>query len=303
MNDVPTAVVKTSLHQLAESTSYGSVVILVVAIVAAYWLSRLIGQVFIKAAQFVAVRADNSSTEERAIRLRKVETYLSITVALLRAVIVAVIAYAVWRLLNPRGSELIATIGASTLLIVLASGTIGALLKDVMAGANMIIEGWFTIGDYIKIEPFSGVSGVVERATLRSTKLRSLSGEVIWVHNQHIQGVRVTPRGVKTLAVDVFVSDETRGTQAVENIIRTMPTDTTMLAEKLRIDTIDKWADKLWRITIMGKTLPGREWLIEKYFIDALDKIEDSLMVQAPITRYADPVAEKKFRRAVRINK
>ncbi len=167
-----TTEVKTFLHQLADGSSYGSIVILIVAIVAAYWLSRIIGQLFIKVAQLIAVRADSSSSDERTIQLRKVETYLSITVALLRAVVVAVIAYAVWRLLNPGGSELIATIGASTLFIVLASGTIGALLKDVMIGANMIIEGWFTIGDYIKIEPFGDVSGVVERATLRSTKLR-----------------------------------------------------------------------------------------------------------------------------------
>jgi small-conductance mechanosensitive channel len=295
--------VKTFLHQIADGGTYGSIVILVVAIVIAYWLSRSIGQLFIKIAQLIAVRADSSSNDERTIQLRKVETYLSITVALLRAVMVALIAYAVWRLLDPGGSELIATIGASTLFIVLASGTIGALLKDVMNGANMIIEGWFTIGDFIKIEPFSEMAGVVERATLRSTRLRGLNGEIIWVHNQYIQGVRVTPRGVRTIAVDIFVSDQEKATHEIRGIIDTMPLGPTMLAKKPAITATDQWADQLWRITVTGQTLPGREWLIDQYFIDALEELDDSLMVQKPITRNADPVAEKKFQRAVRVKK
>lgn len=82
------------------------------------------------------------------------------------------------------------------------------MLRDLTAGTAMIAEQWFNVGDYIRVEPFIDVGGVVERATLRSTKLRSLNGEIIWLHNQHIHGIKVTPRGIRTMAVDIFVNDE-----------------------------------------------------------------------------------------------
>ncbi len=113
----------------------------------------------------------------------------------------------------------------------------------------------------------------------------------------------MTPRGVRTIAVDIFVSDSEKATREVQKIIDTMPTGATMLAKKLTITSTEKWADSLWRITVRGQTPPGREWLIDQYFVDALEELDESLMVQKPITRNADPVAEKRFRRAVRVKK
>lgn len=303
MNETTNQGVREFTQFFSQSGSYRSVLLLAIAVVVAYWVSQIVAMAFIKAAQLIAVRADNSPDETKLIRLRRVETYLSITVALMRALIVAVTAYVVWRLLSPGGNETIAAIGASALFVVLASGTIGSILKDVTAGATMIIERWFTIGDYIKIEPFAHVSGVVERATLRSTKLRALNGEEIWVHNQYIQAVRVTPRGVRTVAVDIFVKDKTKAHEEINKIISTLPIGPTLLAKKPKITITEKWATNLWRITVVGQTLPGREWLIENYFVDALEELDDTLMAQKPIVRIADPVAEKRFKRAVRIKK
>lgn len=110
--------------------------------------------------------------------------------------------------LSPAASSSTAAIGAGALFIVLTGGTIGVMLRDLTAGTAMIAGQWFNVGDYIMVVHFIDVGGVVERATLRSTKLRSLSGEIIWLHNQHIHGIKVTPRGIRTMAVDIFVNDE-----------------------------------------------------------------------------------------------
>src|SRR5690606_30921991 len=116
-------------------------------------------------------------------------------------------------------------------------------LRDITAGATMIIERWFTVGDFIKVEPFMDVSGVVERLTLRSTRIRSMSGEVIWLHNQQIQGVHVTPYGLRTEAVDVFVSDRKKGEKLIADITNTIPTGTLLLAKPLRVVSTEKWGD------------------------------------------------------------
>ena len=291
------------INFLNTTGTFRSLIILLLAVLVAIILSKLIAGIFVKIVQFTAVRADTASTEEKTLQYRRIETVLSVFVALLRGLIVAVVAFYVWKILNPNGNEALATVGAGAIFAVIAGGTISSILKDITAGVTMIAEQWFTIGDYIKVEPFNDMSGVVEKMTLRSTQIRSISGEIIWLHNQNIQAVRVTPRGVRTLAVDIFVSDQQKAEAAITKIINSIPTGHLMLARKLRISSKDKWSDDLWRLTVTGQTTPGREWLIEDYFIDALQGLPKNLMVQKPIVRMADSAAEKRFKRAVRVKK
>jgi small conductance mechanosensitive channel len=293
-----------------EPNAYRSVLILMACIIVAYILSKFLADLIIKIAQKVSVRSDIESNEERFIKLRQVETYLSVSIAIVRAIIVAVVAYVAWILISPSASSGAAAIGASAFFIVFAGQTLGMILRDVTAGAIMIIEQWFNVGDFIKVEPFIDVSGVVERLTLRSTKLRSISGEVIWIHNQQIQAAHVTPRGVRTLAVDVFVRDKDKGLKALKELTKAVPVGATMLAKPLRVQKPEEWGGGLWRITVIGQTAPGREWLVENFFVNAIKEVDSSVrnkmnrtFVYEPIARYADPVADKKFKRAVRASR
>lgn len=295
-----------------QGNPYRSLLILAVSLAVSYWLSRFVAQFIIHIAKKVSARSDNESDVAKALRLRQVETYLGVIVAMVRVVIVAVVAYLTWRILSPIGSAQLggsgaAAIGASAIFIVIAGQTLGPILRDITSGATMIAERWFTVGDYIKVEPFWNVTGVVERLTLRSTKLRSLSGEVIWIHNQKIDAVHVTPNGVRTLAVDVLVADKERGEALIKRTISKLPTGHMTVAGKLKVVDTIKYTDDLWMLTVQGKTVPGREWLIENYFVNQLQKEDARLQKKNrvlegdPIVRYADPETERRFRRAVRI--
>jgi hypothetical protein len=295
---------------LFQPNALRSVLILLISLLAAYWISKYLALGIVRVAQIVASHSDNESNDERAIRLRQIETYLSVTVAVVRAVTVAVVGYIAWRIFSPTSSSsTAAALGASAFIVVFLGQTLGMLLRDITAGATMIVERWFNVGDFIKIEPFPDVSGVVERFTLRSTRLRSLSGEIIWVHNQQMMAVHVTPRGVRTMAVDVFVHDREAGEKAVRKIIGTVPSGPMMLAKPLKIKTTEKWDDDVWRITVEGQMLPGREWLVEKYFVNAVKELDaekkyaDRLVIHEPIARWADPEADRRFKRAIRIKK
>lgn len=309
-------VVKNAFDDLQEFFTHGnplrSVLIMIASILIAYWISRYLAKLIVVFAQHIATRSDSESDELRSQKLREVETYLSISIALVRTFVVAITAYILWRTLSPNANAYnsVAAIGASAFFIVFAGQSLGMLIRDVTAGAAMIAEKWFNIGDFIKVEPFIDVSGVVERMTLRSTKIRALSGEVIWINNQQMQAVHVSPKGVRTIAVDVFVRDRVRGEREIESIINTIPTGPTMLASPMRITYAERWNDELWRITVVGQTLPGREWLIEKHFVTMVEGIDrdiekqyDKLVVHTPIARFADADVERKFKRAIRIDK
>lgn len=271
----------------------------------AFFLSKVVAHYLVKLTRIIAAKSDNSPDAEKAIRLRRTETFMSVLIAVVRVFIIVFIGYIVWRILSPASSSGVATIGASAFFIVVAGATIGPILRDITTGSAMITERWYNVGDFIRVEPFLDVTGVVERITLRSTKLRSLNGEVIWMHNQHMQAVKVTPFGVRTLEVDLLCSDEAKAVELINRAIKTIPKTRMTVAGGLKIVLKEKWEDGLWHIVVRGKTPPGREWLIDDYFIQAVKRFDKEykdkkILVHNPIVRFADPDMEKSFKRAIR---
>src|SRR5438093_10363874 len=77
-----------------------------------------------------------------------------------------------------------------------------SLVKDVIAGFFILFEDQFGVGDVVKIE---GLSGVVERMTLRSTMLRNLEGQVHVIPNGNIHTVTVLTKQWARAVVDITV--------------------------------------------------------------------------------------------------
>lgn len=287
-------------------SSVRSFALLLITIVVVFWLSRFVSMAIIYFARFIAKKSDSTDNLDNSLRFRRLETYLSSLIAGVRLGAAGTIAYIIWRAISPASNAPATVIGASALFIVLAGGVVGPLLNDAVAGFTMIIERWYSVGDYIKIEPFMDVRGVVERVTLRSTKLRSVSGEILWIHNRTIQGVHVTPYGVRSISLDVFVNDPEAAKHIIEHSIATLPVGATTLTKSPTIDTITEVSEKMWRIVVSAKTAPGREWLIEDFFASSLretdNKRQDPVIIHGPVVRFVDQEAEKGFKRAVQMN-
>lgn len=289
-----------------------SVLILIGSILLAYWLSRFLARGIVWLARKVSDRSDNEADDVKNLRYRQIETYLSIAIAVIRVAVVVVVGYVTWRALSPiaianQAANGFAAIGAGAVFIIFAGQTLGIVLRDITAGAAMITEGWFHVGDYVKFEPFMDVSGVVERFTLRSTRVRAINGEIIWLNNQSITGVHVTPRGVLTMSVEIFVKNKDSGLKAVREIIANMPKGKTMLAHPLSITQVERWSNNSWHITVTGQTPPRREWLIEEYFLNAVKAIDDDkktkdkILTLPPLVHMSDSTADQRLRRAVRV--
>lgn len=310
-NGTASNIASETLEWFSTPNTLRNVLIVIIAMIVAYWLSHFLAKIIIQLAQKISVRSDNESNETRATKLRQTETYLSIATAIVRGLVVVIIGYFAWIIINPfsasKTANSIAAIGAGTFFALIAGQTIGIVLRDLTYGAVMITEGWYKIGDFIKIEPYGDVEGVVERFTLRSTRLRALNGEMILIHNQNITGVHVTPHGLRTIAVDIFVRDEERAMTEIKKIIAAIPRGRTMLASPLHITKTEQWSENRWRITVIGQTAPGREWLIERFFTEALISIDEGkednekLLTMPPMPRNADEIADRRFRRAVRV--
>jgi hypothetical protein len=77
----------------------------------------------------------------------------------------------------------------------------------------------------------------------------------------------------------------------------------------LELSYTQKLTEHMWQITVIGQTAPGREWLLEKFAIDVTKENDQDMngknpvLIYEPIARYADPDAERRFKRAVRLQK
>ena len=296
--------IEQTLQQMAGTIfSLKSIVVLLVSLTMAVIIGKAISLALRRLLKLVAGLADSTTDSRKADMYRRRETILVLSIALIRTVLVVFALYFWWVYLHPN-QQPTAIIGASALFVVLASATLGPVLRDLSAGSVMMAEQWYGVGDHVTFEPFLDLKGVVERVTLRSTKVRGLNGEIIWLNNQHIQGVRIAPRGVRTIAIDIFVSNLTSGKTLVDDVSSRIPRGKLMLAAPLKVSDTEKLSKGLWRITAIAQTAPGREWLIEKLALEMLKEADDSsktsVIVHGPVARYADPNAERRFARAVR---
>jgi hypothetical protein len=280
-----------------------SLLILLVCLVLGTLLGKLFALVLRRVSRSFGKRADASSDLAVVNRLRRYETWTILSIAIVRVFFVVFALYLWWVITHPNGQPT-ALVGASALLIVIIGGVFGPLLRDFSFGSGMMAEHWFGVGDLITVEPFDGMQGVVERITLRSTRIRGLNGEVIWISNQNIQAVRIAQKGVWTMAIELFVTDQAAAEELVDRTNALLPTGPSLVASRLHIMTADEREKDLWHITAVAETAPGREWLIEKTAIELLKNLDEKskkpVLITDPIARYADNDTERQFARAVR---
>jgi hypothetical protein len=277
-----------------------SILTFIAAIVVALLLGRLVAMIIRRFVNVLSDRIDKTENLTVVNRLRRTETLLILSIALIRVLLVILALY-FWWLVNHPGRQPSALIGAGAVLALIVSGALSPILRDLAYGAVMMAEHWYGVGDHISIDPLVGGQGVVERVTLRSTKIRGVNGEIIWVNNQNIWAVRVTPRGVRTLALELFVSDIDKGVKLVEEANLRLPVGASVVVSPLAIMTQANVGEKLWHITAIAEVAPGREWLLDNFAINVIQELDAKhhILIHEPITRYADTEAERRFARSI----
>ena len=280
-----------------------SLTALFVSLAVAMLIGRLIAALLRKLVSIISARADKTENLNTVNRLRRYETVIVLSIASIRTFLLLAALYFWWLYVHP-GGQPSAIIGASAVLAVVLGSTLSPVLRDIAAGSVMMAEHWYGVGDHVRIEPFGDVQGVVERVSLRSTRLRGLNGEIMWVNNQSIMGVRITPKGIRTLAVELFVNDETGGEELIEKANERLPTGPLLVVSRLITVSSTLVGTKLWHITAVAETAPGREWLIERHAVEVLKEIDQAskkpVLVTDPVARFADSEAEKRFSRTIR---
>jgi len=290
-------------RQITNSIFAGnSLWVLLASLIVAWLIGKGVSIILRRVSRSFGRQADAASDLAAVNRYRRLETWTILSIAILRVVFVVLGLYFWWTYIHPSNGPS-GLIGASALLAIILGGVFGPLLRDFAFGSGMMAEHWFGVGDLITVVPFPDIQGVVERITLRSTRIRGLNGEVIWIANQNISGVRIAQKGVWTMAIEMFVTDPKKAEALIEKTNALLPTGPSLVASRLGIMSADKRSEDLWHVTAVGETAPGREWLLQNTAVDLLKKLDEKsshpILITDPVARYADNDTERQFARAV----
>ncbi len=283
-----------------------SLLVLLVCLISATVLASLTSYVLRKLSHAIRLRSHVSQSRSTAARLRRIETWVVLSIAALKLIYYAIALYLWWVLTHEGKAQPTAIIGASAVIAIVIGGVVGPLLRDFAYGTSMMAEQWYAVGDLVTIEPFDNMRGVVDRITLRSTRISGLNGEVIWISNQSIAAVRVARKGVSTIAIELFVTDVDAATKLVNAVNNLLPTGSALVAQTLVISRVSERTDGIWHMTAMGETAPAREWILLETAIELLKKLDNPkkpIFAADPVARFADSETEERFKQAVSVAK
>jgi small conductance mechanosensitive channel len=241
--------------------------------------------------------APTGDLRAKIIELKRRET----TVAVIRTGI-AYVAFAAALVLTAAqltgGFDRLTTLAGASFVLILVGFSAQRVLVDLIAGFSMFTEKWYSVGDTIAI-PTMELQGVVEDVSLRRTKLRSLDGEIVNIHNSQIPAVRVLPSGIKEFDVELVASSHEAAEVLVEEVARLLPVGPTTFVRRPQIQQVDDLAPGLVRLRVRAAVTPGREWLVNGFLTDLLkERAESHLIVHGPVVLTVDEGAARSFARA-----
>jgi len=133
---------------------------------------------------------------------KKIETFKNLLINIVKCIVILFIILSILPIFGVDVSSLLAGLGIVSAVTALAFQDI---LKDFIGGITIILENQFAIGDTISVE---GFKGEVIHMGIKSTRIRSYSGEVKIIANRNITDIINYSCSYSLAIVDVSVSYE-----------------------------------------------------------------------------------------------
>jgi hypothetical protein len=270
-----------------------------ILVIALFVGASLLARVARFAARFIQTRTSNISVDSPLSALAQREMAVSLiqtSVGILAYVFALALALVV--VTGARGISTLA--GASFAAFVVAFAA-QRFLIDLIAGLVMFVEGWYTVGSSIVIEPWK-LEGIVEEVSLRATTIRDVGGEMLRVHNSQIMAVRVLPKGGHDIQIELFVHDGDAGERLIDRIAQIVPVGPTAFTRPPEVRHTQELDGDLFRVTADATVAVGRRWLGDELLPSLLkERAEDDLIVHGPVILPMDESASTRFARAQRL--
>ena len=222
-------------------------------------LKRLVKRAFLVTAEKVVM---NEPEEQRQNLRQRFATFSQFSTQIVRVVLALIMTSLLLETVGVNVKALIAGVGVIGLGISFAAQN---LIRDYINGAMILIENQYNVGDWVEIDKYSGD---VEAFTLRTTKIRDSSGNLIFIPNGQIQTVMNSTKNWSLAVVRLMLEMDTDISSALEvvrGVQEGMKTEKVWgVTEILPSFSVDDITYNSINIRIRMKTLPGKQWTAER---------------------------------------
>lgn len=262
----------------------------VVVVAIAFVLSRALRRVVAR------LEARHPDEERELARLRRGETALALVataIPYVAAIVVLIIAATAFL---PRT---VAAVGGSALVLVLVGFGAQRFLMDVIAGTLIAFEGWYGIGDFVRLEP-AQVTGIVEQLSLRTTVIRALNGDRTYVPNSQIISASRSPRGFRRYTIEVLTTDPEDARKAIEQVGRRSPVGEARFLRAPQVIEERELGEGTWLVRGQADVAPTMEWLAEGLLVGRLKAtLSGDALLADPIVYTIDEGTFSRYQRRV----
>jgi small-conductance mechanosensitive channel len=159
------------------------------------------------------------------------------------------------------------------------------LVKDIITGAFLLIEDALAVGDVVTV---TGIGGVVEDLSIRSIRLRDMSGNVHTIPFSSVDTVTNMTKDFSYYLLDIAVAyredtDQVSGVcSEIVDEMRLDPELGAFILEPLEVLGIERFAESAVILRARIKTTPIKQWAVGREFNRRMKKRFDALGIEMP---------------------
>jgi hypothetical protein len=228
-------------------------------------------------------------------RLRRGETAI---VLLATAIPYGVVIFAAAAIASMFISSKNAAFGGASLFIILVGFGLQRFLSDIIAGFLIVLERWYAIGDFVLLEP-TKASGIVDEFGLRTTVLRALNGDRVFVPNSQIIGAVRSP-GYRRYSIELLTRHADEARRAIESLELRAPHGEARFLRAPHVVEERDLGEDLWLVRARADVPPTMEWLAETWLPARLSsQLGQDGLVADPIVYTLDETTLSRYERRV----
>jgi small-conductance mechanosensitive channel len=159
------------------------------------------------------------------------------------------------------------------------------LVQDIITGVFILVENAVSVGDVVTV---AGIGGLVEDLSIRSIRLRDLSGNVHTIPFSSVETVTNMTKVYSYYLLDIGVAYR-EDTDEVANVCRQIvkemraePKFGREILEPLEVLGVDRFADSAVILKARIKTRPIKQWMVGREFNRRMKKRFDELGIEIP---------------------
>ncbi|TET76853.1 MAG: mechanosensitive ion channel family protein [Candidatus Cloacimonadota bacterium] len=251
------------------------IIFIIIGYVVLIFVVRLLTRKFVRLVE----DEDRSTRSEREKRADSIASIINTTSWIFFGIIVL---FMILREFNVNITPLLTGAGVAGLAIAFGAQSV---IKDFLYGFFLLAEDQIRVGDVVKLGEHSGV---VERITIRTTRLRSLDGNVHIIPNGEIKAVINMTHGWSRALVDVDVAykeDLDRVMAIIEAVAAGLQKEDKYkksIIEKPKVLGVEKLGDSGITIRLIVKTTPLKQWEITRELRKRIKTAFDRAGIEIP---------------------